>query len=174
MSRQAAIAAIALLLGAPIEAQAQPAASAAEALRAAEQAYGPPVPPKKCPTVQEGEEIVVCAVEQEQSQFRYSDNEEAKERYARETMDKGAPRAPEVAGPGIFRGPATASGCIPGLTNCPAPPAYFIDFAELPEAPPGSDADRVGRGLAPRGDDGNAAPPEPVTPPESASPEEQP
>jgi hypothetical protein len=55
----------------------------------------------------------------------------------------------------------------------------MIDVTALPEAPPGSDADRIARGLAPRGsryDDGEAAvvaaqerPPEPDT-----SPDEEP
>ena len=31
------------------------------------------------------------------------------------------------------------------------PPAYLIDFDELPETPPGSDAERAAQGLAPRG-----------------------
>ena len=39
----------------------------------------------------------------------------------------------------------------------PKDPVYVVDVAALPEAPPGSDADRIARGLAPRGsrfDDG--------------------
>ena len=161
MSRQAAAAALALFGAAPLAAQ-EPPATAGEALAAAEDAYGPPAPAKKCPTAAPGEEIVVCAEEQEQSQFRLRSDEQAEDDYARATMDKGAPRAPDVAGPGIFRGPATVS------FGKPPPPAYIVDFSQLPEAPPGSDADRIGQGLAPRGDDSAA---EPVTPPESASPE---
>lgn len=65
-------------------------------------------------------------------------------------------QAPDVSGPGIFKGKATISGlCI--VPPCPPPPVYMIDVTALPEAPPGSDADRIGRGLAPRGsryDDG--------------------
>ena len=48
--------------------------------------------------------------------------------------------------------------CI--VPPCPPPPVYMIDVTALPEAPPGSDADRIARGLAPRGsryDDGEAA-----------------
>jgi hypothetical protein len=165
---------MALLFGVSHGAAAQSQATAETAIEDAGDAYGPPPPAKKCPAVAPGPEIVVCAEEQEQSQFRYSDNEEAKDRYARETMDKGAPRAPNVAGPGIFTGPATVGSlCIPGLQSCPPPPAYIVDFKALPEAPPGSDADRVGKGLAPTGNETGTPPPpqEPVIPPGSASPE---
>lgn len=175
MSRRAAAAALALFGAAPLAAQAPPV-DADEALAAAAEAYGPPAPQRKCSTVPQGEEIVVCAEEQEQSQFRLRSDEQAEDDYARETTRMGPFGLPaglpaDFAGPGIFRGPPTASGCVPGLTNCPPPPAYFIDFSQLPEAPPGSDADRVGRGLPPRGDDAGAAP---VIPPESASPAELP
>lgn len=182
MSRRATgVLAAALLAAIPAPAQAQ-SVSAESAVDAARAAYGPPAARPRCPTVQGGDEIVVCAEEQEQSQFRIRPDAEAENDYARETMDKGAPRAPDVAGPGIFKGKATAS-----FGNVP-PPAYMIDFAALPDTPPGSDADRVGRGLAPTGDEarsaGQAGLPlpgtiattvarEPVTPPESASPEAQ-
>lgn len=155
--------------------RAQPRITAEEAVENAQEAYGPPTARKACPTVQAGEEIVVCAEEQEQDQFRLRTDSQAEDDYARATMDKGAPRAPDVAGPGIFKGPATIGGmCLPGIGNCPAPPAYIIDFTTLPETPPGSDADRVGKGLAPLGDDGNRpqgpAGNAPVSSPESASP----
>jgi hypothetical protein len=161
-----------LCANAPLAAQDGGPVTAEQAIEAADEAYGPPPPEKKsCPTVQEGDEIVVCAEEQEQSQFRYSSDQEAKDRYARETMDKGAPRAPDVGGPGIFRGPATVGSlCIPGLQRCPPPPAYIVDFKALPEAPPGSDAERVGKGLAPVGNDGAVPQPGSVNPPGSASP----
>jgi hypothetical protein len=167
---------MALLVCLAAPALAQSGVTAEAALETAEEVYGPPPPTKKCPTTEAGDEIVVCAEEQEQSQFRYSGNDEAKERYARETMDKGAPRAPDVAGAGIFKGPATVGGlCVPGLQRCPPPPAYIVDFEALPEAPPGSDADRVGKGLAPIGNDtGTRAPPEPVIPPAEASPAGEP
>lgn len=136
-------------------------------------------------------EIVVCRRRGDPARYGY-DKESAEQRYARETMHKGDPQAPDVAGPGIFRGPATVGGlCLPGLQKCPPPPAYIVDFEALPEAPPGSDADRIARGLAPRGRDTAAPvtapsredllglpPPlrtaEPVSPSGSASPEEEP
>ena len=84
------------------------------------------------------------------SENRLYSKQEAEERYARETMNEGLIAAPDVAGAGIFRGPATVSGlCL--IPPCPPPPAYMIDFSALPDAPPGSDADRIARGLPPVG-----------------------
>lgn len=118
-------------------------------------------------------EIVVCGRRQG-AEHRLHGAEESRERYARETMFKGDPQAPDVAGPGIFRGPATVSGlCL--IPPCPPPPAYMVDFSQIPETPPGSDADRVGRGLAPLDQaepaPAESAPAEPVASPTgSASP----
>lgn len=146
---------------------AQQGATAEEALVAAGSAYGPPAPVPDCEDGS-GEEIVVCAREQEQSQFRLRSDEQSESDYARQTMDKGDPRPPDVAGPGIFRGPATVGGlCLPGLQKCPPPPAITVDFSALPEAPPGSDADRIARGLPPLGrDTGVPRPDEPAVHPE--------
>lgn len=129
----------------------------ADAVAAARDAYGPPPPTEDCTAEQEAAivsgEIIVCRRIADQSQYRVSSESEAETRYAEETMNKGDPRTPDVAGPGIFRGPASVSGlCF--IPPCPVPPAYLIDFDELPETPPGSDADRVGQGLAPRGESG--------------------
>jgi hypothetical protein len=98
-------------------------------------------------------EIVVCGALPSEDQ-RITSREEAQNRYAAATQGRSTP---DVAGPGIFRGPATVSGiCIPGLFNCPKPPAVFVDVTALPKAPPGSDADRISRGLAPLGESDSA------------------
>ena len=103
-------------------------------------------------------EIIVCRRKADDAKYRTTSREEAENRYARETMNKGNPQTPDVAGPGIFRGPATIGGiCGIGLGKCPPPPAYMIDFASLPPTPPGSDADRVARGLRPIGNEGEGA-----------------
>ena len=95
-------------------------------------------------------EIVVCGNRPREDQ-RITSREEAQNRYAERT--KGG-STPDVAGAGIFRGPPTLSGiCVPGIFNCPKPAAVFVDVAALPKAPPGSDADRIARGLAPLGED---------------------
>lgn len=101
-------------------------------------------------------EIIVCRRRSDGSQYGY-DKEAAQNRYARETMNAGDLRTPNVDGPGIFQGPATVGGlCGIGLNPCPPPPAYIIDFSTLPDAPPGSDADRISRGLPPLGRDAAA------------------
>ncbi len=100
-------------------------------------------------------EIVVCRRSTGAENRLYS-KEDAERRYARETMNQGLIAAPDVAGAGIFRGPATISSlCF--IPPCPTPPAYMIDFSTVPEAPPGSDADRIARGL-PAGGGRQAAP----------------
>lgn len=126
--------------------------TAEQALEASAEAYGPAPPEPDCGAAENPDEIVVCAEIQDQEQFRVRSDRDALDDYARETMNKGDPRAPDVSGPGIFKGKPTISGlCL--IPPCPTEPAIIIDFSELPETPPGSDADRVGRGLAPLGND---------------------
>lgn len=101
-------------------------------------------------------EIVVCGKVGDDAESAGWNREEWENRYARKT--RGADPV-DVAGPGIFRGkPTVGNLCIPGLQKCPPPPAYMVDFAALPEAPPGSDADRIARGLPPTGNAGPAPP----------------
>ena len=124
-----------------------PQVTAEQAVETARRVYGPPPPDPEqradC-AEPEGDEIVVCAQLEEQSQFRVESSLDRNDDSKMKWM--GDP--PDVSGPGIFKGPATASGCIPGLT-CPPPPVYLIDFDALPEAPPGSDADRIAKGEIP-------------------------
>ncbi|MEM7667014.1 MAG: hypothetical protein AAF250_14245 [Pseudomonadota bacterium] len=96
-------------------------------------------------------DIIVCRRIGEAGDNYYSGSRtNAQKRYAEETAFKGDPQAPNVAGGGIFRGPATVSGqCL--IPPCPPPPALLIDVEALPEAPEGSDADRIARGLPPLG-----------------------
>jgi hypothetical protein len=98
-------------------------------------------------------EIVVCGGQTGPDQ-RITSRRDAQDRYAAATAFRDDPATPNVDGPGIFRGAATVSGiCIPGIFNCPKPPALIVDVRALPQAPPGSDADRIARGLAPHGSD---------------------
>lgn len=131
-----------LAVGAPAAAQSAPTITAEEALAQAEEAYGPPAPEKEC-APQKGDEIVVCAEEeQDQSQFRVKSSAEL-DPTSEEAIDDGLPRAPDVAGPGIFKGPATFS------FGAPPPPALIIDVTALPQAPAGSDADKIAKGEMP-------------------------
>lgn len=149
MSRSAGLAALIIVAACtPAFSQDQPAVTAEQVAERAQKAYGPPPPEPACAPA-EGDEIVVCARQQDNSLFRVKSSSEL-DPESEEALKDGLPRAPDVAGPGIFTGPATVGKlCIPGLQKCPPPPAIIIDFSALPEAPEGSDADRVGKGEIP-------------------------
>jgi hypothetical protein len=101
-------------------------------------------------------EIVVCReIVEDNSNYYSGSREDARKRYAEETQfaDVQVP-IDSCAGwqCGIFKGEPTIGGlCIPGLQKCPPPPALIIDVEALPQAPAGSDADRIARGLPPIG-----------------------
>ena len=146
----AAIVALAAALPAPLAAQNSPEDVIGPVLERAEEAYklDEPAPerPADCPEPV-GDEILVCApIESDPDRYRVTSS-----------LEKGddshlawTGQAPDVSGPGIFKGPATVGGlCF--IPPCPKDPVYYIDVTALPEAPPGSDADRIARGLAPRG-----------------------
>ncbi|MGE5952438.1 MAG: hypothetical protein ACM308_02290, partial [Qipengyuania vulgaris] len=120
---------------------------------------------------------------------RLYDKETAERRHAERTMRHNDPAPPDFIRDCHEQG--WPVGCFK-MGRVP-PPAYMIDFDELPDTPKGSDADRIARGLAPRGylanrdgsvivaDEpglqGNADElglPEPLNPSGSASPAEEP
>lgn len=99
-------------------------------------------------------EIVVCrALEIDTAQLYSGSRAAWLKNYAERTQDAGTIPPPDVAGPGIFRGPATIGGlCI--FAPCPLDPALIIDVEAMPPPPAGSDAERVAQGLMPlEGDD---------------------
>ncbi|MEM6909693.1 MAG: hypothetical protein AAF494_13545 [Pseudomonadota bacterium] len=105
-------------------------------------------------------EIVVCRQIGDSGENSFSGSRSAaQKRYAQETAFQGSPPPPDVAGAGIFRGPATISGtCL--IPPCPPPAALMIDVEALPQAPEGSDADRISKGLPPLGRDEELTPEE--------------
>jgi len=118
--------------------------TAEEAFEAAEEAYGPPEPePEVSVDCEEasGNEIVVCAALEEQSQFRVTSNLD-KGDDSHLSWDGAAPNLEPV-----YPGPVVARGCF--IPPCPPPPVYYIDIEALPEAPPGSDADKIANGEIP-------------------------
>jgi hypothetical protein len=99
-------------------------------------------------------EIVVCRELEVDTSQLYSGSREAwLKDYAERTQNVGTIAPPDVAGPGIFRGPPTVSGlCF--IPPCPKDPALIIDVESIPPPPEGSDAERVAQGQAPlEGDD---------------------
>lgn len=99
-------------------------------------------------------EIVVCRELPADTSQLYSGSREAwLKDYAQRTMNAGTIPPPDVAGEGIFRGPAIISGlCF--IPPCPKDAALIVDVEAIPPPPEGSDAERVAQGLAPvEGDD---------------------
>ncbi len=94
-------------------------------------------------------EIVVCGDLPADTSQLYSGSREAwLKDYAERTQNAGTIPPPDVAGPGIFRGPPTVSGlCF--IPPCPKDPAVIVDVEAIPPPPAGSDAERVAEGLAP-------------------------
>lgn len=94
-------------------------------------------------------EIVVCREGNADTSQLYSGTREAwLKAYAQRTQNAGTLPPPDVAGEGIFRGPATVSGlCVIG--PCPDEPAMIVDVEAIPPPPDGSDAQRVAQGLTP-------------------------
>ncbi len=92
-------------------------------------------------------EIVVCAETGEDGSALTGSRAESQKRYAQETMNKGKPLAPDFIRDCKEQG--NPFGCV-GFGKAP-PVAITVDFAALPAAPAGSDADRIGRGLQPTG-----------------------
>lgn len=163
-SARAGLLAVLLLGGHAAAAQDRPAAGPAtagpatadEVLSQARETYGPPPDTRPCTPEQDAAaisgEIVVCA-RRPSDEHRLRSADDAEARYAAATMDAGDPRAPDLEPK--YPGAVVGRGCFIG--PCPKPRAIVTDFSALPEAPPGSDADRIARGLAPTGDDGNSA-----------------
>lgn len=98
-------------------------------------------------------EIVVCRELPADTSQLYSGSREAWEKdYAARTQNAGTLPPPDVAGPGIFRGPATVSGlCF--IPPCRRDAALIVDVEAIPPPPQGSDAERVAQGLKPVEDD---------------------
>ena len=156
-------------------------ATADEAIADAQAAYGPQDTraKPKCGTPGPGGEIVVCGTTEDPDKYRVKSSEDLDPSKTKDVV----PRAPDLYNlpvPAMVGVGISVKGCF--LPPCPAPMPLLIDLKKIPEAPPGSDADRVGKGLAPRGGSGEPAPkpaPAPaqtetaepaVKPPESASP----
>ena len=165
--RYRALAAVPFWVAMPLAAQDAPdpsGATAEDAIAAAREAYGPRGRVENCSAEQEAAalsgEIVVCRRKSDGSPYRLYPDDEAEKRLAERTMLEGQPRAPDLLLDCHDQG--WPPGCVK-LGSVP-PPAYMIDFDSLPDAPPGSDADRIARGLPPLGRD-DAPAPAPVPPP---------
>lgn len=140
------IAALAALASAPSRAQpAEPDAvdqRVAEILESARAAYGVRDPRDRCKRSADGE-IVVCVDRGEDLRVPSTAESDPNSREARHVRDGDVLRAPQ-----LDRGSCKGQpGCVTG--GWAPPPIYEVDVSQLPQAPEGSDADRIARGELP-------------------------
>ncbi|WP_275226919.1 hypothetical protein [Novosphingobium album (ex Liu et al. 2023)] len=114
-------------------------ARVAEMLLRARDAYDTDSARRRCDRAAAGQEIVVCA--QDDARFRVPSTSQS-DPLSPEALDDGRLHAPDLEPK--YPGPVVARGCF--IPPCPRPPAYMIDLSTIPEAPPGSDADKIARG----------------------------
>jgi hypothetical protein len=101
-------------------------------------------PNKRCRREAENSrEIVVCADPDKNTRDRLPLRNETD--IARSTRT-GVPRAPDLDG--IKCRPGADGVCRGNIGRAP-PPIYYIDLSKIPEAPPGSDADKIAKGEIP-------------------------
>ena len=101
-------------------------------------------PNKRCRREAENSrEIVVCADPDKNNRDRLPLRNETDT--ARSTRT-GVPRAPDLDG--IKCRPGADGVCRGNIGRAP-PPIYYIDLSKIPEAPPGSDADKIAKGEIP-------------------------
>ena len=129
-------AAIAALLIPPGAAFAQDATDkrVAEMMANARDAYAIPKKPSRCEESAVGNEIVVCAPD-------HSEEYRVPNATDQGSTDLGIPHADVGTHAGV--GGVTTRGCF--LQKCPKP-VYLIDLSKIPQAPPGSDADKIAKG----------------------------
>jgi len=130
----------------PLGAQsADPAADAqlAERLATARSKLSVESVQSRCGTARRSDEIVVCVDRGEDLRVPTTAESDPSSLAARRALNNGVPRAPQ-----LDRGSCKGQpGCVVG--GWAPPPIYVIDPAALPEAPEGSDADRIAKGEMP-------------------------
>ena len=129
-----------MLLVAAAAAASAPVTTADQAMINEESLYAVQPPPraKPCP-VSTTNEIVVCRhFENPTGQYVPSDTDSGV------PDDGGIPRAPSNITMMPQGGMVVMRGCF--IPPCPRPPALIIDLKSIPEAPAGSDADKIAKG----------------------------
>jgi hypothetical protein len=128
-----------LMLPAAAQAQADPDAVDRQVearIETTKKLYGVPDPRLRCRPKEGSDEIVVCRDRGEDQQIERGDPD-PNTLEGRRALNGGVPRAPQ-----FDRG--YCKEC-PHFGSVPAP-VYYIDVTKLPEAPPGSDADKIAKG----------------------------
>lgn len=117
-------------------------AKVAERIDQAKSRYGVPDPRLRCRPTPGSDEIVVC-VDRGEDQRVDRGPPDPNSLDGRRALNGGVPRAPQ-----FDRGSCKGQpGCITG--GWAPPPVYYVDVTALPEAPPGSDADKIAKGEVP-------------------------
>jgi hypothetical protein len=91
---------------------------------------------RRCAQPERRGDIIVCGRRPDEQRVPSTGESDPESRQA---LDDGRLHTPDVAGGGIFKGKATMSF---GKAAVP----YMIDLSSIPEAPEGSDADKIARG----------------------------
>lgn len=141
----AAAALIGALVAAPLAAQsAEPAPDPqiAQRLAAAHTKLGVETIQNRCRPARSGDEIVVCVDRGDDLRVPSTAESDPSSLAARRALNGGIPRAPAFS-----RSCKGQPGCVTG--GWAPPPIYVIDPAAIPEAPEGSDADRIAKGEIP-------------------------
>jgi hypothetical protein len=128
-----------LMLPAAAQAQADPDAVDRQVqarIETTKQLYSVPDPRLRCRPKEGSDEIVVCRDRGEDQQVERGDPDPSTLE-GRRALNGGVPRAPQ-----FDRG--YCKEC-PHFGSVPAP-VYYVDVTKLPEAPPGSDADKIAKG----------------------------
>lgn len=133
-----------MLAAIPAGAQApDPDLQVAERLAAAKSRLGVETVQDRCRNARKSGEIVVCIDRGEDLRVPSTAESDPSSLAARRALNNGIPRAPQ-----LDRGSCKGQpGCMVG--GWAPPPIYVIDPAALPQAPEGSDADRIAKGELP-------------------------
>lgn len=120
-------------------------ANVEQMIAAQRQAYGIDRPVIRC-RQDNPDEIVVCVDHGRDQAMPSTAESDPNSRAARKALDGNIPSAPFVGSISCRRG---ADGvCRGNMGGAPAP-AYYLDVSALPQAPEGSDADKIAKGEAP-------------------------
>jgi hypothetical protein len=99
----------------------------------------------RCQPAEAGE-IVVCGNDAPDQRVPSTAQTDPNSREARRALDGSIPSAPDVSTTRCRRG---ADGVCRGNFGGAPPPVYYLDVSALPQAPEGSEADRIAKGEVP-------------------------
>lgn len=99
-------------------------------------------------------EIIVCRQREDGAAYSGFDKKEWERDYAQRTQGLKQPNLDSLAGGPLYRTEGSViMVSVKMKVGDPPPPALIIDVSALPTAPPGSDADRIAKGLQPLGEE---------------------